>query len=492
MTLQRKCLKYFVSKPKAKKPPADNNSRITELDNLIQQLERVIKKHMNSSSPSFQILKPEDSKVSHTPSGSNSSTTSSGNRLQFVQSPAFNRAAQEPSPAKSRIDPVNGSQSAEGKKFGEEEQKNRKDDQERKEDQTPETKHSQKQNNLPEGMSEMDEILIKILSQPKDRSVVLQYENELNKFMKSSTRKLDFPPMSSYQRLILHKMASYYHLDHVSLQVDPVRIDLLLLLEQRPNSFIPHFQEQGKRNIILYKNPNSKIPTVTISYLLQQQPYVTEYIQNMNTTQYPQKNGLPETQTSQDTPAPQNQKILLKKRTEERQNKNNTKTNTKETATQDEAIQLEEREKQYNEARARIFGDENFKLHDLPEYDSPSQSKEKGHTQQAYNPEYDRSNVTFKTSTYHPYSKQPPSHYWYHTPTQPASAPFLHNYAHPMQSVPPQPAAMPNYNSYQPPLVFYPPHGSYPMMPQSSYLSYEFQPHHSAHAHPPNPSYQNQ
>jgi len=38
-------------------------------------------------------------------------------------------------------------------------------------------------------------------------------------FIKSNNKQLDFPPLSSYHRLILHRLAQRFHLEHQAVEV---------------------------------------------------------------------------------------------------------------------------------------------------------------------------------------------------------------------------------------------------------------------------------
>lgn len=83
----------------------------------------------------------------------------------------------------------------------------------------------------------MDSFLLTALSNFRDRLTLLKLEKELTDFINDSKRqRIDFPAMSAYQRLIVHRVASYFHLDHIVQEKEP-----------------------GKRSIILFKTNQSKM-----------------------------------------------------------------------------------------------------------------------------------------------------------------------------------------------------------------------------------------
>ncbi|CAG8630750.1 3222_t:CDS:2, partial [Acaulospora morrowiae] len=62
----------------------------------------------------------------------------------------------------------------------------------------------------------LDGFLLAALKNPKDRLFLLKLDREMERFIndKNHTR-LEFPPMNSYQRLIVHRVAQYFKLSHV-------------------------------------------------------------------------------------------------------------------------------------------------------------------------------------------------------------------------------------------------------------------------------------
>ncbi|CAO3664616.1 unnamed protein product [Rhizopus microsporus] len=63
--------------------------------------------------------------------------------------------------------------------------------------------------------TEPDEFILDLLKKPQERLFLLKLELEFEAFIKDKQRfRLDFPSMNSYQRLMIHKLAPYYKLNH--------------------------------------------------------------------------------------------------------------------------------------------------------------------------------------------------------------------------------------------------------------------------------------
>lgn len=88
----------------------------------------------------------------------------------------------------------------------------------------------------------LDRIVVEAMENGRDRVMILQFESQIEAFVKDDTRtRLSFPPMSSYHRLILHRVAQFYKVDH-------------------PSQLLP----DGKRQILLVKQSFSRIPRIRI------------------------------------------------------------------------------------------------------------------------------------------------------------------------------------------------------------------------------------
>lgn len=63
--------------------------------------------------------------------------------------------------------------------------------------------------------TEPDEFIVDLLRKPQERLFLLKLELELEAFIKEKEKlRLDLPCMNSYQRLMVHKLAPYYKLNH--------------------------------------------------------------------------------------------------------------------------------------------------------------------------------------------------------------------------------------------------------------------------------------
>ncbi|CAG8707580.1 20434_t:CDS:2 [Gigaspora margarita] len=150
----------------------------------------------------------------------------------------------------------------------------------------------------------LDGFLLAALKNPKDRLFLLKLDREMERFIneKNHTR-LEFPPMNSYQRLIVHRVAQYFKLSHV---VD----------------------SSGKA-VVLYKSSDTQIPILRFSDLLEQEEEKPEKsVKIMRRQQINAQSQLRSTGDS-DSNSEGERKILT----------------------------IEEREAAYQKARARIFKD---------------------------------------------------------------------------------------------------------------------------------------
>jgi len=99
------------------------------------------------------------------------------------------------------------------------------------------------------GELEIDRFLLTALSNQRDRITILKLEQVLEKFIRDGRRnRLEFPAMSSYQRLILHRVAQYFRLEHSVVELDAL-----------------------KRTIILNKTSESRIPVLRFFDLVEQE-----------------------------------------------------------------------------------------------------------------------------------------------------------------------------------------------------------------------------
>lgn len=105
---------------------------------------------------------------------------------------------------------------------------------------------------------EVDAFLISCLNNPKDRSFVLTVDEQLSRLVSLALRvsssgstgappaypclTVDFPPLSSYHRRIVHRMAEHYGLAHRVFDVDPLQSHHVALLPPHSTSKYRHVQ----------------------------------------------------------------------------------------------------------------------------------------------------------------------------------------------------------------------------------------------------------
>jgi len=95
---------------------------------------------------------------------------------------------------------------------------------------------------------QMDQFLMDALENPRDRLAILKLDHDLENFINDTRRiRLELPPMSSYNRLIAHRVADYFHLEHVAMEF-----------------------EGGKRTVVLFKTNETKLPVLRFVDLVEQ------------------------------------------------------------------------------------------------------------------------------------------------------------------------------------------------------------------------------
>ncbi|CAB4379057.1 unnamed protein product [Rhizophagus irregularis] len=150
----------------------------------------------------------------------------------------------------------------------------------------------------------LDGFLLAALKNQKDRLFLLKLDQEMERFIKEKNRtRLEFPPMNSYQRLIVHRVAQYFKLSHV---VDT----------------------SGKA-VVLYKSAETQIPILRFSDLLEQEEEKPEKSVKIMRRQQTHPQGQLRSTGDSDSNSEGERKILT----------------------------IEEREAAYQKARARIFKD---------------------------------------------------------------------------------------------------------------------------------------
>ncbi|KAH8550024.1 hypothetical protein BGW37DRAFT_521758 [Umbelopsis sp. PMI_123] len=158
----------------------------------------------------------------------------------------------------------------------------------------------------------LDAVILAALRKPQDRIFLLKLDLEFESFINNPQRvRLDFPQMNSYQRLIVHRVATYFKLTHL---FDPVR-----------------------RSIYLCKNVSTEIPAIRFADLIEkeEEPVTNtpkfKIMRRLSSSRGHRKGDV--------SPAESNQSSDSKSALDRKQ------------------MTLEERKVAYEEARARIFQD---------------------------------------------------------------------------------------------------------------------------------------
>eukprot|EP00126_Sphaerothecum_destruens_P015688 Sdes_comp9728_c0_seq1m1230 len=156
-------------------------------------------------------------------------------------------------------------------------------------------------------IGKLDSFLLNALNSPKDRLMLLKLDDDYVRFISDpSISKLEFPPMTSYHRLIVHRAAQYFGLDHVV--------------------------DSSGRCVHVYKNDICCIPTLRFLDYVETEEEAAPKVKIMRRRDKADKNQNSETRDGG--------KSFLPGEAESRKN-----------------MSIEQRERAYMEARARIFQD---------------------------------------------------------------------------------------------------------------------------------------
>ncbi|ETI34029.1 hypothetical protein F441_19207 [Phytophthora nicotianae CJ01A1] len=158
----------------------------------------------------------------------------------------------------------------------------------------------------------LDPVLVAGLENARERMTLLKFEDQIVRFLKNPREPhLNFPPLSSYHRLIVHRLAQRCGLEHQTADYNP-------------------YENSSARVVTLFKTAQSAVPRVLLIDLSadRQTPAVTP------------------------ASAP---RIMMRKRSAPRPGANGGRGNGADKATPT----LQDRERAYAEARARIFGEDN-------------------------------------------------------------------------------------------------------------------------------------
>ncbi|PRP72780.1 hypothetical protein PROFUN_07680 [Planoprotostelium fungivorum] len=188
---------------------------------------------------------------------------------------------------------------------------------------------------------QIDQFLMNALVNFRDRLTILKLDSELEKFINNPRQtKLMLPPQSSYQRLIVHRVAQYFQLEHIVVE-----------------------QEPGKRAVALQKTPDSRVPILRFSDLVEQPeapPTSNKSFKIMRRDRYGQ--GHERSSTTSESQASQTSAPTLEPAPpRSRPQGPSAEMSYPAYSTRPPSnpnMTLEEREEEYAKARARIFGPE--------------------------------------------------------------------------------------------------------------------------------------
>ncbi|KAL7747649.1 hypothetical protein RI367_006938 [Sorochytrium milnesiophthora] len=111
----------------------------------------------------------------------------------------------------------------------------------------------------------LDGFLLAALNNPCDKAFILQLDQEMAAFIHdtSGRTRLAFPPMNSYQRLVVHRVAAFFGLDHVvSSTADRQRARTASLSEAdlcHGGSVAAYPRSRSAQNVVLYKSRKSRM-----------------------------------------------------------------------------------------------------------------------------------------------------------------------------------------------------------------------------------------
>ncbi|KAM4608547.1 R3H domain-containing protein 1-like isoform 2-T2 [Polymixia lowei] len=146
---------------------------------------------------------------------------------------------------------------------------------------------------------DLHEFLVNTLkNNPRDRMMLLKLEQDILDFISNNDQKRKFPPMTSYHRMLLHRVAAYFGLDH---NVD-----------------------QTGKSVIINKTSNTRIPDQKFS----------EHIKDDKTDDFQKRYILKRDNSSSD----KDDNLMRMRLKDDRRSKS-----------------IEEREEEYQRARDRIF-----------------------------------------------------------------------------------------------------------------------------------------
>mmetsp|Transcript_92955 Transcript_92955/g.182140 ORF Transcript_92955/g.182140 Transcript_92955/m.182140 type:complete len:553 (+) Transcript_92955:64-1722(+) len=180
--------------------------------------------------------------------------------------------------------------------------------------------------------NEVDPALINAIENPRERMIVFQIENNILNFMNSSENTMEIPPgYNSFRRLLSYRIGQRFGLTH---------------------STGDQLSEIGERSIFLFKTPSSCIPAALLIDLNLGTPTAEGGNDVQDETQLQNGNSSLHATSAAAAAAPR--KMLVMKRRPEQGDSLKNKGNSGASRPQQS---VEDKERAYQEARARIFGD---------------------------------------------------------------------------------------------------------------------------------------
>ncbi len=183
----------------------------------------------------------------------------------------------------------------------------------------------------------IDPVLLSVLEQQRERLNVLKFEDKIVRFMKQTGEKrLEFPSLTSYHRLIVHRLAERFCMLHQS----------QITNQQDPDDLSPGGVGGGENGgLVLLKTPDSRLPR-------------TFLIDIVNPVTPSSKGGMGSKSVTRVSPSSTpsstgSKKVLLMRRDPKG---SRASPNTTSSQRKSKQVSVAEKEKAYAEARARIFG----------------------------------------------------------------------------------------------------------------------------------------
>ena len=195
-----------------------------------------------------------------------------------------------------------------------------------------------------------DEVLLDGLENVREKMQILKLEDDIVQFLKSKDVALTFPPLSSYHRLIVHRLAQRCNLDRESIEIETTTVNEGSLMT---------------RSICIAKSSESIIPTTLLIHL-------SEARQRQ---QQPHQSLAPKIMMVKRRDPPSSSSSSSSETRAESQKQENHRNNPKNHHTPRSSFASEDRERAYAQARARIFGtleDE----HEMKEEDEKEEQEE--------------------------------------------------------------------------------------------------------------------